>query len=333
MSDGCRIEELVAQWLVRSEQPDWSPEQDAELRQWLDQSYSHKAAFWRLEHGWRKADRLAALGNGGSISANRVPASVNWRRAAIAASVALTIALVPTYFLTTREFNDAGSGQKPEQQFSTALGARKIVALADGSKVELNTATIGRAMVNDRRREFWLDRGEAYFDIVHDAARPFVIYAGPRTVTVLGTKFTVRRDGERVTVSVIQGRVKVDLGPAQPGGPSTTIGVGDTALAEGNSTIVASRSLEQVERAMSWRRGMLTFDNATLSDAAAEFNRYNARKIEILDQHAAETRIGGTFAANNVDAFARLLREAYGVKVEVDPGAVKISAQDVTVPR
>ena len=325
MSDARNIEEQAAQWLVRSEQPDWSEEQEAGLREWLDQSYSHKAAFWRLEHGWRKADRLGALGSGAAVSAQREPAFANWRRVGIAASIALMIALVPTYFITSRDISGVGQ-QTLEQQFSTALGARKTVALADGSKVELNTATLGRALVNDRRREFWLDRGEAYFDIVHDAARPFVIYAGPRTVTVLGTKFSVRRDGDRVTVNVIQGRVKVDLGPAQPAGPSTTIGVGDTAVAEGASTIVASRSLEQVERAMSWRQGMLTFDNATLAEAAAEFNRYNARKIEILDEQAAQTRIGGTFEANNVDAFARLLREAYGVKVEVDPGAVKISA-------
>jgi transmembrane sensor len=325
MSDARNIEEQAAQWLLRSEQSDWSEEQHARLREWLDQSYSHKAAFWRLEHGWRKADRLGALGGGTAVSAQHMPAFANWQRVAIAASIALMIALVPAYFITSRDIS--GGGRQPaEQQFSTALGARKTVALADGSKVELNTATLGRAMVNDRHREFWLDRGEAYFEIVHDAARPFVIYAGPRTVTVLGTKFTVRRDGDRVTVTVIQGRVRVDLGSDHASGPSTTIGVGDTAVTEGDSTIVASRSLTQVERAMSWRQGMLTFDNATLAEAAAEFNRYNARKIEILDEQAAQTRIGGTFEANNVDAFARLLREAYGVKVEVDSGAVKISA-------
>ena len=65
---------------------------------------------------------------------------------------------------------------------------------------------------------------------------------------------------------------------------------------------------------------------ATLADAAGEFNRYNRRKVEILDEQAARMRIGGTFQANNVDAFARLLRQAYGVKVEVDSSAVKISA-------
>ena len=326
MSDARRIEEQAAEWLLRSEQPGWSDEEHAQLRDWLAQSYSHKAAFWRLEHGWRSADRLAALGPGGAVAARRPASPANWRRGAIAASIALMIALVPAYFVTVHGLRGTAGEQAAQRQFSTPLGARRTVALADGSKVELNTATVARALVDGQRREFWLDRGEAYFEIVHDAARPFVVYAGPRTVTVLGTKFSVRRDGDRVTVSVIEGRVKVDYGPSRRTGPSTTISVGDTAVAEGASTIVASRSLEQVERSMSWRNGMLTFDNATLADAAAEFNRYNARKIEILDPQTARMRIGGTFQANNVDAFARLLRDAYGVKVDVDSAAVKISA-------
>jgi len=154
-----------------------------------------------------------------------------------------------------------------------------------------------------------------------------VVFAGPRTITVLGTKFSVRRDGNRVSVSVIEGRVRVDYGgTTSTTRPAATIGIGDTAVSDGDSTIVASGSIEQVERTMSWRRGMLTFNNATLADAAAEFNRYNTRKIQILDDQAAQVRIGGTFEATNVDAFVRLLREAYGVKVEVESRAVKISA-------
>ena len=322
MTDARQVEDQAATWLARSEQSDWSEEQQAELRRWLEQSYSHKAAFWRLEHGWQRADRLAALRGFQGTSARKLHPRGNWWPTAIAASIAFMIALSSTYFVLTGSRPE----RAPQQSFSTQLGARKTLALADGSKVELNTATLARARVDKRRREFWLDRGEAYFEIVHDAARPFVIYAGPRTITVLGTKFSVRRDGNRVTVSVVEGRVRVDYRGASDSRPSTTISVGDTAVSVGNSTIVASRSLEQVERTMSWRNGMLTFNNETLADAAAEFNRYNARKIQITDGEAARMRIGGTFEANNVEAFVRLLRQAYGVKVEIDSNAVKISA-------
>lgn len=326
MNDARQIEEQAALWLLRSEQPDWSELQQAELLEWLDQSYTHKAAFWRLEHGWGRADRLAALGEGQPAGAGRARAVPSWWPAAIAASIAFMIALGSTYFMIAGGFAGPAKVEVAEQRFSTALGARRTLALADGSKVELNTATLARARIDRKRREFWLDRGEAYFEIAHQAGRPFIVYAGPRTITVIGTKFSVRRDGDKVTVSVVEGRVRVDYGQASTSRPSATLSVGDTAVSDGNSTIVASRSLEQVELGMSWRKGMLTFNDETLAEAAAEFNRYNVRKIQILDEQAGEMRIGGTFEANNVDAFARLLREAYGVKVEVEPDAVKISA-------
>jgi transmembrane sensor len=174
-------------------------------------------------------------------------------------------------------------------------------------------------------REFWLDRGEAYFEVAHAADHPFVVHAGPRTITVLGTKFSVRRDGNRVSVSVVEGRVRVDQAGAGQSAPSTTITGGGVALADGASTLVTANATERVQHALSWRQGMLTFDQSTLADAAAEFNRYNRRQIVITDPEAAGIRIGGTFQAANIDAFARLLREAYGLRVEVRDGQSRIS--------
>jgi transmembrane sensor len=120
----------------------------------------------------------------------------------------------------------------------------------------------------------------------------------------------------------VEGRVRVDqAGDAALGGgqaaPSTTITGGDVALADGASTLVTANAADRVEHALSWRQGMLTFDQTTLGDAAAEFNRYNRQQIIIADPAAANIRIGGTFQAANVEAFARLLREAYGLRVEV----------------
>ncbi len=180
------------------------------------------------------------------------------------------------------------------------------------------------------RREVWLDRGEAYFEVAHAANRPFVVHAGSRTITVLGTKFSVRRDGNRVIVSVLEGRVRVDRSDVRgqdngESASSATITGGDVALADGASTLVTASSAERVQHALSWREGMLMFDQSTLADAAAEFNRYNRRQIIIADPQTASIRIGGTFRATNVDVFVRLLREAYGLRIEVRGDEARIS--------
>jgi transmembrane sensor len=107
---------------------------------------------------------------------------------------------------------------------------------------------------------------------------------------------------------------------------SSTISGGDIALARGDSTLVTSRSEERVENALAWRTGMLNFENATLREVADEFNRYNSRKIVIADPEAGAFRIGGMFPSSDPDAFVRLLRDAYGLKVEESGQALKISS-------
>src|SRR3546814_18808679 len=81
------------------------------------------------------------------------------------------------------------------------------------------------------------------------------------------------------------------------------------AVADGASTVVTADLGDKVSEAASWRDGVLTFDQSTLAEAAAEFNRYNEKAIMITDAAAAEIRIGRSFKWNNVDAFARLIRE------------------------
>jgi transmembrane sensor len=319
MSAAREIEDRAAAWLIRSEDAAWSPTDQAALDAWLAESMAHKAAYWRLEHGWREADRIGALG----LSNEKLrPVGTPWLSArrkpiAIAASIVAVLAVGSLEMWPTRRTEAASA------RFDTPVGGRRTISLADGSKVELNTAT----EIRTAAREVWLDKGEAYFEVMHMDAHPFVVHAGSRTVTVLGTKFAVRRDADKVTVSVIEGRVRVDDGAsAGSTSRSSIITAGDTAIARGPATLLAARSEERVESALAWRDGMLSFDQTTLGDAAAEFNRYNRKPIVVTDPAAAAIRIGGTFQASNVDAFVRLLRDAYGLRVTTDDDAVKISS-------
>lgn len=327
--DHRQIEEQAARWLMRRGEPEWNAGDQAALDGWLSQSMAHKAAYWRLEHGWRQADRIGSLGD--AVTPARRPFRESWARRAwqplaIAASIALVVVAVGSQFRTPAK--EGGVEVAHAQTITTTVGARKFVPLDDGSRIELNTATVLRAAVTPESREVWLDQGEAYFEVRHSDRIPFVVHAGPRTITVLGTRFSVRRDGGKVTVSVVEGRVRVEDTKPSPGvraGSSSIITGGDVAITEGSSTLVAAKSPERVENTLAWRDGMLTFDQVTIGEAAAEFNRYNLRKIVIDDPAVAAIRIGGTFRATNVDAFVRLLHDAYGLQIRIDGNEVRIS--------
>lgn len=316
MNDHAAIEECAVLWRARLEEPDWSPDDQAALDAWLEESTAHRVAWLRVEYGWRKVGRLASLRSpdGPAVRPQRRPLPRFWRPAAMAASLALAVGMGSL----------ALTGGLMHKAYATEVGGHATVPLADGTKIELNTDTKVRADLEKKQRTVWLDHGEAYFEVAHDASRPFVVYAGDRKVTVLGTKFSVRRDHDRVIVAVVDGRVRVDEVKARK--PPTVVTRGDTVIAEPAATLVTPKSIERVDSELAWRRGLLEFDKATLGDAAEEVNRYNRKKLVVEDPQAASIRITGSFEAENIDAFARLLRQAFGLNVQEDGDEIRISS-------
>jgi transmembrane sensor len=317
------IEGKAAEWLMRREQPQWSEADQAALDGWLHESIAHKAAFWRLEHTWQMADRIGAFAARDNTPRPRrmsLPLK-GWQTGALAASLLLAIALIGLHSRPT-------SAPQPRADiFDTGVGGHRIITLVDGSRIELNTTTMLRTLISKKRRDVWLDRGEAFFDVAHIEESLFVVHAGPRTITVGGTQFSVRRDADKVTVAVLKGRVRVEDPMRGESSATTTVTPGDVAIGEGSSMMVISKPIAAIEANLTWRDGRLVFAATSLAQVADEFNRYNHQRLVISDPAVAAIRISGTFKASNVEAFVRLLKEAYGLKVEsMADGTIKISA-------
>jgi transmembrane sensor len=306
----------AANYIIAQEDGPWSQADQSALDAWLDEADGNRAAYWRLKHSWREADRIRALGHG--IQQDDAPSRAPrwWLPAAIAACL---IAMAGTGYIAN------SPSQFAARAYKTEVGGRETVDLADGSRIQLNTASVLRTTVTGKKREVWLDKGEAFFEVRHREEQPFIVHAGNRQVTVLGTKFSVRRDNDRVIISVLEGRVRVDEIAGAKEVRSSIITGGDIAIARGNATLVTARSEQRVESALSWRTGTLAFDQARLSQVAAEFNRYNAKPLVIADSKTAAMRIGGSFPADKPREFAKLLRDAYGVRVTETVAEIKIS--------
>jgi transmembrane sensor len=304
------IEGQAAQWIAR-EDAGLTPAAEAARDKWLGTATDHRVAYLRLKTVWTRADRLSVL-RGSTIAGQ--PRTRSWRHlAASVVLIALTGAAALGYYLYPRE------------SYETPVGARETIHLADGSIMELNTDTAVRTTFDQNNRSIVLDRGEVYLQVIHDPLRPFTVLAGSRRITDLGTKFSVRRDGDKVDVVVSEGRVSiVDLD--RPKMVPPVVAKKDTqVLVTADNTLVAAKSPQEIHDALGWRQGLLIFNQETLAAAAAEFNRYNQKKLVIDGTAVGNTRIGGSFDASNVDAFARLLRDGFGFKVDDSGGDVRIS--------
>lgn len=300
-------------WLDRRAGPEWGAADETALDAWLNEAPEHQAAFWRLEYGEHRLERLASLR--GILDADRrqenpTSKTLSWASLAVAAGLAAVVI--------------GWTALSSPRTYTTEIGGRETVPLVDGSRIELNTQTRLRTRVARSARDVWLDQGEAFFNVAHDKTHPFVVHAGAKVITVLGTKFSVRRDGDRVTVAVLEGRVRVDDLAAPE--KRTLVTRGDIAVASPTSTLVATDAPEKVADALSWRAGRLKFHETPLLDAATEFNRYNRIRLVIIDEAAAATRIGGNFDADDVEDFAALLHSAYGFDVKQNGAVLTISS-------
>lgn len=305
-SDALNIEACAAAWLERRDSGQWSAADQDAFDKWLAESPAHTVTYWRLEGAWTSADRLSVL---------RAP-ELDWemparRKFPLPALLGIAAAVVLIAGIGTL---GARYMLRPhERTYSTEVGGRELVTFADGTQIELNTNTSLRARMTTAERTIWLDRGEAYFQVKHNPAQPFIVYAGNRRITDLGTKFLVRSNPARLEVALIQGRVRV--GSADASSQGILLVPGDEAVATATSFAVTKQSQQHLSDQLGWRNGALTFRYTTLAEAVKELNRYNSRKLVISDPAVGNLKIYGTFQLRDVDVFARAVRDALGLRV------------------
>ena len=302
------VEARAADWLMRQRDcNDWSDADQAALDAWLAESPAHLIAHARLDSAWSYADRLTALSHSsvGARSGRRIMPIVIRVAAALSVVAVVGVAALGALFFRTGE-----------RTYATAIGGHQSITLADGSRIELNTDTSLRTAVDGNHRTVWLDRGEAYFQIRHDAARPFVVMIGDHRVTDLGTEFSIRRDTDRLEVALVSGRAWFDQSDGGAHAPSMLLTPGDVVVTTAGKVSVTRKTTHMLANELGWRRGVLVFNHTALAEVAAEFNRYNLRKLVIADPSAARITVGGTFEMNNVDAFADVAKDDIGLHVE-----------------
>ena len=314
------IETAAAQWLARRDRGLAAEEQDAYL-QWLMENPAHGTAISRLEKTWRALDQLKKWRPEHSPQPNPdllAPPRSHFMRwsGALAAAAMVAVALVswwprPVAHVAPRQ---AIIHPGPER-----------LTLEDGSIVELNAGAKVETAFTPAERRVHLVRGEAYFTVSKNPARPFIVSADKLSVRAVGTAFSVSLNREAVSVLVTEGKVRLDETPAASAGEAAVprelshLIAGQQAVV--NTAEAAALPVPEVrevtpseiERALSWQGLRLEFVDMPLADVAAEFNRYNQRKLVVDDPQTAAMLVGGNFRADNVDTFVRLLDTGFGV--------------------
>lgn len=212
----------------------------------------------------------------------------------------------------------------------TGVGERQVVALADGSRVTLNTASTVEVAFTAAERRVRLVRGEALFEVARDPAKPFLVDAGAARFRALGTAFNVRVRPDVVELTVTKGAVAVVAGePGVEGLAAANVSAGGGAVIRAGAVAPTALNVQHLRQRTAWQEGVLEFDGESLAQVVDEFNRYRDKPIVIGDARLESLRIGGRFEVDEADRFLAALTSSFPIETiaTTDGGVLLVEKQ------
>ena len=328
-SSDAAIETAAAEWLVERD-AGFAPGRASAFAAWRAADPRHEAAAEATAYALELIAELPAIRD---PLAARLASASEWhgRPARVSSwpgrlapawsaglAAALAVAAAVAWFAPSRT--------APTQHYTTPATRQQQVALVDGSIVNLNVNTDVQVALTPADRRVTLTAGEAHFAVAHDTARPFIVTAGGVSVRAVGTAFSVRLGDHGVEVLVIEGKVEVTRDDADST-PAPALPAAHPLLVAGERTLILrdtapdAAPIERVSTdallaAVRWHSQVMTFTDLPLRDAVTLFNRRNVPQLVLADAALGERKIGGTFAADQLEAFVRLLAQDGDITVE-----------------
>jgi transmembrane sensor len=310
------IEDIAAEWAVKTDAERLEPGEQAALDAWLDADTRHLGAFARARAALAFAN-VGQIANGRELQGRSLQSSR--RRIIVLGSLAACGAgILVAAPLLWRALQ--------RESYTTQIGETKVVPLSDGSVVTLNTNSRVDVNYTKERRDIRLVRGEALFDVAHNKQRPFLVQAGDTQVRAVGTSFTVKLlPDQPVQVLVREGIVEIKR-PEVPVAPVIRVAANTRAIAPVAAPIVStSVAPAEVNRALAWRVGRLSFEGETLKEAVAEFARYTDTRIEIDAPDVENQTVAGLFVSNDPVGFAKAVAASFKLRMQVSDRKIRLS--------
>lgn len=297
----------AAEWFARLQEDDVSEDDFQQWQNWLKAAPEHEHAYQEIERGWQL---IAKVDPPPWVSAQELRQDgrqlkshpLRW---ALAATVILSIA-----FSVAPKLAELWS----TPDYSTVTAEQRSIRLPDGSRVTIGAESRITPMFESSARRIALDYGEAFFEVAHDPAHPFIVVANGTEIRAVGTAFNVRTSDGQVLVSVTEGRVAV----TPPASPSSLVSAGHQAV------LTAAGKIEQQARPTSeiatWREGRFEYRGEALRHVIEDLNRYADPPIVLSDETAATLRYSGTVFPDHIDEWLKGISGALPVVVQESGG-------------
>ncbi|MBX8783384.1 FecR family protein [Ochrobactrum sp. GRS2] len=301
-------------WLLRLQSAAQDPALSKQFILWLQQSDAHKQAWEKAQHVWGLMGQTEPVHESLWSEQNAAPVHVPsqyiqpkikmsaWRK--VQAGILSIAAVIALYFATPSLF------LRFESDHRTTTAQTETITLSDGSTIMLAAESAIAVDMSQTVRQVRLLRGEAYFDVVKDTARPFLVSAGEAEVSVLGTAFDVKLTGRGTNVALERGSVEV-RDRASPEQQTVRLIPGEQVeLQEQSEQFI--RTAISTDKIAGWRKGYLFVEDATISSVIEELQRYHPAWITMMGSSLGDERVTGLYNLNEPDRALRALVQPYG---------------------
>lgn len=333
--------EAASRWIARLDEG-LSSEDEALLESWLAEHPRNAAELMEVAHAWDKLDCLSRLadvfpiehtpGAGRPVTRARRRAPA-WFAAAASVLVIVAIAWFAGLPREAAEEREQALTEQAAASYETGIGEHRLVTLADGTALTLNTNSRVSVRYTEAERLLGLERGEIHVAVAPDPARPLSVIAGNRIVQAVGTAFSVELvASRRLELMVTEGTVLIgmrtpddNLNPVAPRVPDLQVSAGTRTVSAGQELIVGEAeevvvpvSPEDLEVRLAWREGRLIFRNEPLEQAIAEIERYTTVEFVFLDDNLRTQAISGRYKAGDIASLLLALRANFDIAYEYD---------------
>lgn len=284
-------------WIVRITSGTATAEDAEALLLWRSRSAAHEQAFQQSARLWKNLG--PALGQSQKASAAAVT-----RRSFLAAGSLAAGAAGGGIVLSELGFLPPVDAMLAD--YATGIGEQRTVELPDGSTTTLDGGTTLSLDYSASARRLVLTSGAAVFDVLPDAARPFVVTAANGNTTAIGTSFSVKHGEDDVSVECLQGHINVQCLANSDLIGGEGISYSQTGLGEKVAT--------DAETAAAWRRGLLIFKDRSLADVVSDLNRHRRGKVMIASSNLRLRRMSGVFHLDRPEEILAHLEETLQVR-------------------
>lgn len=312
-------------WLARMARPDAGAHDQAALTAWLSADPDHLRQYEQAKADQAALESLRSVFADDLATLRRSPRPSMTRRTLLAPGLAAAAVAIAAVVVLPSMLKDQG------RLYEAASGRITDIALEDGSRMTLDAGSAVRVALRDDARRATLERGAAYFEVAHNAARPFQVTVGDRRVIVTGTKFVTALTEDGAEVSLLQGRVAVgsrDATAKYALAGALILSPGERAdFTPGKPGI--RRTTADVDTATAWRKRRLVFQDAPLSVVLAAVARYSDHPLLLADPALGRMRVTMVLPLEGEDAIEDRLTALLPIRMTPGPdGARRIVRAD-----